>query len=135
MRKLTILGATGSIGSSTLAVAAQNPHLFEVVALAAGSNSQKMFELCQQWKPKYVAMASESAATELSVVLKQHNIPTEVLAGASGMSQIAALDEVDTVMAAIVGAAGLLPTMAAVKAGKRILLANKEAWSCLGRCL
>ncbi len=75
---------------------------------------------------KYVAMASESAATELSVVLKQHNIPTEVLAGASGMSQIAALDEVDTVMAAIVGAAGLLPTMAAVKAGKRILLANKE---------
>jgi len=127
MRKLTILGATGSIGSSTLAVAAQNPHLFEVVALAAGSNSQKMFELCQQWKPKYAAMASESAATELSVVLKQHNIPTEVLAGASGMSQIAALDEVDTVMAAIVGAAGLLPTMAAVKAGKRILLANKEA--------
>ncbi|MGF1715679.1 1-deoxy-D-xylulose-5-phosphate reductoisomerase [Photobacterium chitinilyticum] len=127
MRKLAILGATGSIGSSTLAVAAQSPHLFEVVALAAGSNSQKMFELCLQWKPKYVAMASESAAAELSVVLKQHNIPTEVLAGASGMSQIAALDEVDTVMAAIVGAAGLLPTMAAVKAGKRILLANKEA--------
>lgn len=127
MRKLTILGATGSIGSSTLAVAAQNPHLFDVVALAAGTNSQKMFELCQQWKPKYAAMASESAAAELRAILNQHNIPTEVLAGAAGMCQVAALDEVDTVMAAIVGAAGLLPTMAAVKAGKRILLANKEA--------
>lgn len=127
MRKLTILGATGSIGSSTLAVAAQNPHLFEVVALAAGSNSQKMFELCQRWKPKYAAMASESAASELAVLLKQHNIPTTVLAGVEGMCQVAALDEVDTVMAAIVGAAGLLPTMAGVKAGKRILLANKEA--------
>ncbi|MGF1732952.1 1-deoxy-D-xylulose-5-phosphate reductoisomerase [Photobacterium kasasachensis] len=127
MRKLTILGATGSIGSSTLAVAAQNPHLFEVVALAAGSNSQKMVELCQWWKPKYAAMASESAASELAVLLKQHNIPTTVLAGIEGMCQVAALDEVDTVMAAIVGAAGLLPTMAGVKAGKRILLANKEA--------
>ncbi|OLQ79502.1 1-deoxy-D-xylulose-5-phosphate reductoisomerase [Photobacterium proteolyticum] len=127
MRKLTILGATGSIGSSTLAVAAQNPHLFEVVALAAGSNSQKMFELCQRWKPKYAAMASESAASELAVLLKQHNIPTAVLDGVEGMCQVAALDEVDTVMAAIVGAAGLLPTMAGVKAGKRILLANKEA--------
>ena len=127
MRKLTILGATGSIGSSTLAVAAQNPHRFDVVALAAGSNSQKMFELCRQWQPKYAAMASESAAVELAALLNQHNIPTEVLAGSEGMCQVAALDEVDTVMAAIVGAAGLLPTMAAVKAGKRILLANKEA--------
>ncbi|MCW8331339.1 1-deoxy-D-xylulose-5-phosphate reductoisomerase [Photobacterium sp. SDRW27] len=127
MRKLTILGATGSIGSSTLAVAAQNPNLFDVVALAAGSNSQKMFELCQQWQPKYAAMASESAAVELTALLNQHNIPTEVVAGAEGMCQVAALDEVDTVMAAIVGAAGLLPTMAGVKAGKRILLANKEA--------
>lgn len=127
MRKLTILGATGSIGSSTLAVAAQNPQLFDVVALAAGSNSQKMFELCRQWQPKYAAMASESAAQELAALLNQHNIQTEVLAGTEGMCQVAALDEVDTVMAAIVGAAGLLPTMAGVKAGKRILLANKEA--------
>ncbi|MGF1687998.1 1-deoxy-D-xylulose-5-phosphate reductoisomerase [Photobacterium japonica] len=127
MRKLTILGATGSIGSSTLAVAAQSPDLFDVVALAAGSNSQKMFELCQQWQPKYAAMASEQAAQELAALLKQHQIATEVLAGDAGMCHVAALDEVDTVMAAIVGAAGLLPTMAAVKAGKRILLANKEA--------
>ncbi|KLV08505.1 1-deoxy-D-xylulose 5-phosphate reductoisomerase [Photobacterium aquae] len=127
MRKLTILGATGSIGSSTLAVISQNPDLFDVVALAAGSNSQKMFELCQQWRPKYAAMACDKAASALAVMLKQHNIKTEVLAGESGLCQVAALDEVDTVMAAVVGAAGLLPTMAAVKVGKRILLANKEA--------
>ncbi|PSV42400.1 1-deoxy-D-xylulose-5-phosphate reductoisomerase [Photobacterium indicum] len=127
MRKLTILGATGSIGSSTLAVAAQNPQLFEVVALAAGTNSQKMLELCRVWKPKYAAMASQQAAKELSALLKQHEISTQVLAGEAGLCQVAALDEVDTVMAAIVGAAGLLPTMAGVKAGKRILLANKEA--------
>ncbi|MGF1760542.1 1-deoxy-D-xylulose-5-phosphate reductoisomerase [Photobacterium sagamiensis] len=127
MRKLTILGATGSIGSSTLAVAAQNPHLFNVVALAAGSNSQKMFELCCTWKPKYAAMASPQAAAELSELLKQHGIDTEVFAGEDGLCQVAALDEVDTVMAAIVGAAGLLPTMSGVRAGKRILLANKEA--------
>lgn len=127
MRKLTILGATGSIGSSTLAVAAQNPDLFDVVALAAGTNTEKMFELCLQWRPKYAAMACETAAQELSARLKQHQITTDVLAGEAGMCQVAALDEVDTVMAAIVGAAGLLPTMAGVKAGKRILLANKEA--------
>lgn len=127
MRKLTILGATGSIGSSTLAVAAQNPQLFEVVALAAGTNSQKMLELCRVWKPKYAAMASQQAAKELSALLKLHEISTQVLAGEAGLCQVAALDEVDTVMAAIVGAAGLLPTMAGVKAGKRILLANKEA--------
>ncbi|MEH6531674.1 MAG: 1-deoxy-D-xylulose-5-phosphate reductoisomerase [Photobacterium frigidiphilum] len=127
MRKLTILGATGSIGSSTLAVAAQNPQLFEVVALAAGTNSQKMLDLCRIWKPKYAAMASQQAAKELSALLKQHEISTQVLAGDAGLCQVAALDEIDTVMAAIVGAAGLLPTMAGVKAGKRILLANKEA--------
>lgn len=127
MRKLTILGATGSIGGSTLAVAAQNPERFEVVALAAGTNSDKMFELCRQWQPKYAVMASESAAAALRHQLNQHHLPTEVLAGIEAMCQVAALDEVDTVMAAIVGAAGLLPTMAAVQAGKRILLANKEA--------
>lgn len=87
-----------------------------------------MFELCCQWQPKYAAMASESAAEQLRIQLKQHGVATEVLAGEAGMCQVASLDEIDTVMAAIVGAAGLLPTMAGVKAGKRILLANKEAW-------
>ncbi|MGF1863040.1 1-deoxy-D-xylulose-5-phosphate reductoisomerase, partial [Photobacterium profundum] len=96
MRKLTILGATGSIGSSTLAVAAQNPQLFEVVALAAGTNSQKMLELCRIWKPKYAAMASLQAAKELSALLKKHEISTQVLAGDAGLCQVAALDEIDT---------------------------------------
>ncbi|KKC98508.1 1-deoxy-D-xylulose-5-phosphate reductoisomerase [Photobacterium halotolerans] len=127
MRKLTILGATGSIGTSTLAVAANNPDHFDVVALAAGTDSRKMFELCCQWQPRYAAMASEQAARELSEQLKAHGFATQVLSGVAGMCEIAALDEVDTVMAAIVGAAGLMPTMAAVKAGKRVLLANKEA--------
>ncbi|KAB2825566.1 1-deoxy-D-xylulose-5-phosphate reductoisomerase [Aliivibrio finisterrensis] len=127
MRKLTILGATGSIGSSTLSVAKHNAEQFEVVALGAGSNVEKMLELCCEWQPKYVAMACQSAADELKEQFKAHQITAEVFSGEEGLCHIAQLDEVDTVMAAIVGAAGLLPTMSAVKAGKRILLANKEA--------
>ncbi|AZL85514.1 MULTISPECIES: 1-deoxy-D-xylulose-5-phosphate reductoisomerase [Aliivibrio] len=127
MRKLTVLGATGSIGSSTLSVAKQNSHQFEIVALGAGSNVQKMFELCCEWQPKYAAMADPISALALQRQLKSNSIRTDVFSGEEGLCHIAQLDEVDTVMAAIVGAAGLLPTMSAVKAGKRILLANKEA--------
>ncbi|MEC6798818.1 1-deoxy-D-xylulose-5-phosphate reductoisomerase [Photobacterium sp. S4TG1] len=133
MRKLTILGATGSIGSSTLAVVAQNPDSFEVTALAAGSNVEKMFELCQQWQPKYAAMASVAAAEQLNDLVTQAGLNTQVSGGDEAICHVAALDEVDTVMAAIVGAAGLLPTMAAVKKGKRILLANKEALVMTGQ--
>ena len=127
MRNITILGATGSIGSSTLKVVAENPELFSVTALAAGSNVEKMTELCQRWRPKYAAMSDHSAALTLSQRLKECGVKTEVLAGEEGLCQVASLDEVHMVMAAIVGAAGLMPTMAAVKAGKRVLLANKEA--------
>lgn len=127
MRKLTILGATGSIGASTLKVVAQNPEHFSVVALAAGNNINKMRELCQRWQPVYAVMANQKAADELLAQLQSLNLKTTVLFGEDAMCHVAALDEVDTVMAAIVGAAGLLPTMAAVKAGKRVLLANKEA--------
>ncbi|OXX72604.1 1-deoxy-D-xylulose-5-phosphate reductoisomerase [Vibrio sp. V03_P4A6T147] len=127
MRKLTILGATGSIGASTLKVVAQNPEYFSVVALAAGNNVNKMRELCQRWQPVYAVMANQKAADELLAQLQSLNLKTTVLFGEDAMCHVAALDEVDTVMAAIVGAAGLLPTMAAVKAGKRVLLANKEA--------
>lgn len=127
MRKLTVLGATGSIGSSTLSVAKQNSHQFEIVALGAGSNVQKMFELCCEWQPKYAAMSDPISALALQRQLKSNSIRTDVFSGEEGLCHIAQLDEVDTVMAAIVGAAGLLPTMSAVKAGKRILLANKEA--------
>ncbi|MDG3088864.1 1-deoxy-D-xylulose-5-phosphate reductoisomerase [Vibrio hannami] len=127
MRKLTILGATGSIGTSTLKVVAENPEQFEITALAAGSNVKHMVQLCLTWRPKYAAMFDLKAANELRAELRNLNLNTEVLAGVEGMCQLASLDEVDSVMAAIVGAAGLLPTMAAVKAGKRVLLANKEA--------
>lgn len=133
MRKLTILGATGSIGSSTLAVVAQNLDSFEVTALAAGSNVDKMFELCQQWRPKYAAMASVTAAEQLNNLVVQAGFNIQVSGGDDAICHVAALDEVDTVMAAIVGAAGLLPTMAAVKKGKRILLANKEALVMTGQ--
>ncbi|MDN3613601.1 MAG: 1-deoxy-D-xylulose-5-phosphate reductoisomerase [Vibrio gallaecicus] len=127
MRYITILGATGSIGTSTLKVVEQNPQQYSVIGLAAGSNVEKMIELIDRWKPKYVAMACPEAASKLADTLKSNNLDTSVLSGPEGMCQIASLEESDTVMAAIVGAAGLLPTMAAVKAGKRVLLANKEA--------
>ncbi|UPR35071.1 1-deoxy-D-xylulose-5-phosphate reductoisomerase [Vibrio cyclitrophicus] len=127
MRNLTILGATGSIGASTLKVVEQNPDLYSVVALAAGSNVEKMLALVEKWKPSYVAMACPDAASQLTEALSASYPNVKVLSGTEGMCLVASLEEVDTVMAAIVGAAGLLPTMSAVKAGKRILLANKEA--------
>ncbi|MFV0575529.1 MAG: 1-deoxy-D-xylulose-5-phosphate reductoisomerase [Vibrio sp.] len=127
MQKITILGATGSIGASTLSVLEQNPEAYSVYALAAGSNVEKMTELCLKWQPEYAAMADENAALLLEKKLKAQSSQTRVLAGVEGLCEISAADEVDMVMAAIVGSPGLLPTMAAVKAGKRILLANKEA--------
>ncbi|WP_434761974.1 1-deoxy-D-xylulose-5-phosphate reductoisomerase [Vibrio fortis] len=127
MRNLTILGATGSIGASTLRVVEQNPTQYNIVALAAGSNVEKMRALVNKWQPEYVAMACSQAAAELERQLQNDSVSTVVLSDNDGLCQVAALDSVDTVMAAIVGAAGLLPTMSAVKAGKRILLANKEA--------
>ncbi|MCR9607273.1 1-deoxy-D-xylulose-5-phosphate reductoisomerase [Vibrio alginolyticus] len=127
MQKLTILGATGSIGASTLKVVEQNPELFSVVSLAASTNVEKMIGLCRQWQPKYAVMADKAAAVQLQSELHLVSPNTEVLGGVDALCHIASLDEVDSVMAAIVGAAGLLPTMAAVKAGKRVLLANKEA--------
>lgn len=127
MRKLTILGATGSIGASTFKVLEQNPENYSVVALAAGRNVAKMRELCQRWQPKYAVMADEEAAKALKLQLAELKLSTQVFSGVEAMCDISSMDEVDTVMAAIVGAAGLLPTMAAVKAGKRVLLANKEA--------
>jgi len=127
MRKLTILGATGSIGASTLKVIEQNPDKFNIVALAAGQNVDKMRELCVKWRPQYAVMATEQAAKKLHAQLTELKINTEVSFGVDAMCEVSSSNEVDTVMAAIVGAAGLLPTMAAVKAGKRVLLANKEA--------
>lgn len=133
MRKLTILGATGSIGASTLKVIEQNPEHFQVVALVAGQNVERMHQLCQQWQPKYAVMESAESAKKLQVALSSSHISTQVLSGVEAMCHVSEFDEVDTVMAAIVGAAGLLPTMSAVKAGKRVLLANKEALVMTGQ--
>lgn len=127
MRNLTILGATGSIGASTLKVIENNPEHFRVVALVAGQNVEKMTQLCVKWQPKYAVMADEHSAQTLANTLKSLGLHTEVSAGVEAMCHVSSLSEVDTVMAAIVGAAGLMPTMAAVQAGKRVLLANKEA--------
>jgi len=124
---LTILGATGSIGKSTLAVIRQNPERFRVQALTANSNVTEMLAQCLEFKPCYAVMLNDVAAGQLAQQLKSLNCATEVLSGADALCQVAALDESDMVMAAIVGAAGLMPTLAAVRAGKRILLANKEA--------
>lgn len=127
MHRITILGATGSIGASTLKVIAKNSERYVVEALVAGKNVEKMVELCATWRPKYAVMADEQAAKQLALKISHLSLPTTILFGSQAMCDVAALESVDTVMSAIVGAAGLLPTMAAVKAGKRVLLANKES--------
>ncbi|RUO34671.1 1-deoxy-D-xylulose-5-phosphate reductoisomerase [Aliidiomarina soli] len=125
-QRLTILGATGSIGSSTLDVIAQHPQRFELFAVTAHSNVTAMEAICQRFTPSYAVMVDEQAANRLREALADKPEIT-VLAGAQALLEVSAASEVDQVMAAIVGAAGLAPTLAAVKAGKRVLLANKEA--------
>lgn len=128
MRKLTILGSTGSIGVSTLDVVARHPDKYQVIALAANRNVELMLSQCQQFKPQMVVMVCEQAASQLLVKLEQHKIADiKVLSGKQALIEVSELQQVDTVMAAIVGASGMLPTLAAVEAGKRVLLANKEA--------
>lgn len=130
---ITLLGATGSIGTQTLAVLAEHPQRYRIFALVAGANWQLLAEQCQQWQPTYAVMADEQAARQLTLELRQHNINTQVLHGLDAMEQVSAAEEVDTVVAAIVGAVGVRPTLAAVHAGKRILLANKEALVVTGQ--
>ena len=124
---ITLLGSTGSIGCSTLDVIARNAEHYHVVALTANTDVDQLETQCLQWQPGYAVMRDADAAENLRRRLKQHGSDTEVLAGVEGLSQVAALDQVETVVAGIVGAAGLLPVLAAAEAGKRILLANKEA--------
>ncbi|CAC9447368.1 1-deoxy-D-xylulose 5-phosphate reductoisomerase (EC 1.1.1.267) [uncultured Gammaproteobacteria bacterium] len=124
MKNITILGATGSIGDSALSVIALHPDKFNVFALSANTNWQKMQILCEKFQPKFVVMMDESAIEELSKVTS-NNI--EILHGAEALDTIASHNEVDFVMAAIVGSAGMSSSLAAAKAGKRIMLANKES--------
>ncbi len=126
-RALTVLGATGSIGLNTLNVMARHPDKYRAVALSANTDVQKMLGLCREHRPRYAVMRDEAAAGQLRDALKGASLNIEVMSGEQGLREVATLPEVDTVMAAIVGAAGLLPTLAAAQAGKRILLANKEA--------
>ncbi len=128
MKGLCILGATGSIGVSTLDVAARHPHLYKIVALTANSNIDALYELCLAHRPQYAVVVNDSKAREFKDKINNSVIvDITVLSGAKALEQVATLDEVDSVMAAIVGAAGLLPSLAAAKAGKTVLLANKEA--------
>ena len=126
MQQITILGSTGSIGTSTLDVVARHPDRFRIVALTANSQVDLLFRQCRQFKPRYAVMLDDVAAIKLRQLVREAGLGTEVLNGIAALEQVAVLPEVDAVMAAIVGAAGLRPTLAAARAGKKILLANKE---------
>ncbi|MFD0709817.1 1-deoxy-D-xylulose-5-phosphate reductoisomerase [Photorhabdus akhurstii] len=133
MKRLTILGSTGSVGKSTLTVVRNHPDKFKVTALAAGKNIQVMAEQCLEFQPQYAAMADEVSAKELRQLLIEQGCKTEVFFGEQAACDLAALNDVDQVMSGIVGVAGLLPTLAAIRAGKQILLANKESLITSGR--
>ena len=124
---LTVLGSTGSIGISTLDVVARHPDKYQVIALTANSDVEGLLKQCREFLPRYAVMADPGSAQLLAQRVRAARLEIEVLSGVDGLAYVAALDEVAYVMAAIVGAAGLLPTLAAARSGKRILLANKEA--------
>jgi len=126
MKGVTVLGSTGSIGVSTLDVLARHPDKYRVVALTANREVDRLLDQCERFRPAVAVMADEEAGRRLARGLSERGVPTEVLCGLRGLESAAAMRDADYVMAAIVGAAGLLPTLAAVRAGKRVLLANKE---------
>lgn len=127
MKGVAVLGATGSIGLSTLDVIGRHPERYKAVSLTANRDVEGMLKQCLRFRPSLVAMADSEAARQLQEKIRDAGLDIRVLSGEEGVTQAAILDEADYVMAAIVGAAGLVPTLAAVKKGKRILLANKEA--------
>jgi len=127
MQTITLLGATGSIGVSTLDVIARHPDKYSIFALTAHSQIDKLASQCQQYNPQFAVVADQQSASRLQAILSSSDCFTEVLWGRESLCQVASDSAVDTVMAAIVGAAGLVPTLAAVAAGKKILLANKES--------
>jgi 1-deoxy-D-xylulose-5-phosphate reductoisomerase len=130
---LTVLGASGTIGVNTLDVVSRHPHRYKVVALTANTQVERLYQQCLAHAPEYAVMMDETAAQKLEQKLRNHGLTTEVLCGVAGLEQVCRLPQVQYVMAAIVGAAGLKPTLAAARAGKRILLANKEALVMSGR--
>ena len=126
MKMLTVLGSTGSIGCSTLDVVARHPDQFSVLALTANTDVEGLLKQIRQFKPQYAVMVDEDSANRLFSRVKEEAISVEILSGKQGLVTVATLADMDYLMAAIVGAAGLEPTIAAAKLGKRILLANKE---------
>jgi 1-deoxy-D-xylulose-5-phosphate reductoisomerase len=133
VQRLVILGSTGSVGTSTLDVVARHPGRFEVVGLSAHQRVDLLLAQCRRFKPRVVVLGSEAAAAELRRGLADAGLRTEVHVGPEALRDLAAMPEADSVMAAIVGAAGLPACMAAARAGKRLLLANKEALVVGGR--
>lgn len=127
MRRICVLGATGSIGKSTLDVIARHPECYEAFALTAHTRISELLSLCVQFRPKYAVVANEKDRLFVQQSLRDRGVKTEVVFGQQALCDVASHPDVDTVMAAIIGAAGLLPTLSAVRAGKKILLANKEA--------
>ncbi len=126
-QRVCVLGSTGSIGVNTLDVISRHPERYEVVALSAMSRVDELLAQCLAWRPRFAVMPEREAAARLRARLREAGSATEVLDGADKLADIAAHPDVDSVMAAIVGAAGLAPAIAAARAGKRLLLANKEA--------
>ena len=135
MQQVTILGSTGSIGISTLDVLQRHPEKYSVYALAANKSVDTIFEQCIQFQPAVAVMLCPDSAEQLEIKLRKAGLATAVQSGMQALEMISSADETDIVVAAIVGAAGLLPTLAAAKAGKRILLANKEALVMSGALL
>ena len=135
VKGVAILGSTGSIGTSTLDVVARHPDRFRVVALTAARQWERLLEQCERFRPDVAVLTDPEAARELADAAAARGLPTRVLAGHQQLESVATLDAVDFVMAAIVGGAGLLSTLAAARAGKRVLLANKEALVMSGRLL
>ena len=135
MRRLTILGSTGSVGVNTLDVVALHPGRFEIVALTARNQTQLLFEQCLKFQPRFAVVLEPSSAEDLRRRVRQAGLSCVVLCGLDALEEVAALPEVDTVMAAIVGIAGLRSTLSAARAGKRVLLANKESLVTAGPLL
>lgn len=125
-RRLVILGATGTVGRSTLDVARRHPQRLAVHALTAHRDGAALRELCREFRPAFAALADSAAAQRLQEALRADGLATQVRSGAGALAEIAADPQAELVMSAIVGAAGLVPTLAAVRAGKRVLIANKE---------
>ncbi len=134
-RTVTLLGATGSIGASALDVIARHPDRFRVHALTAQTRVDELAELAARFRPAVAVIGDPALEARLRTALQSRGLATVARAGAGALAEVAQAEESDTVLAAIVGAAGLMPTLAAARAGKRLLLANKEAIVCAGELL